>query len=48
MMNSNIIKVVKIGSLVCSVIGMIGSAWAGSQENKLILADLVKDQLSKS
>lgn len=43
----NIVKVVKIGSITMSVAGMIGSAWANSQENKLELAKLVKDHLKK-
>lgn len=41
-MNSNVVKVVKILSLVACVAGMIGSAWAGNKENKAILEDLVE------
>lgn len=43
----NLVKVVKIGSIVLSVAGMIGSAWAGSQENKIELAKLVNKHLGK-
>ncbi len=43
----NIVKVVKIGSILLSVAGMVGSAWASSQENKLELAKLVSKHLSK-
>lgn len=42
-----LVKIVKIGSIVLSIAGMIGSAWAGSQENKLELAKLVNDHLGK-
>ena len=41
-MNENtVVKVVKVAAIAFSVIGMIGSAWAGSKENKLTLAELV-------
>lgn len=46
-MNANIVKIVKIGSMVASVAGMIGSAWSTSQENKETLAKLVAQQLKK-
>jgi len=42
-----LVKVVKIGSILLSVAGMIGSAWAGSQENKLELEKLVNDHFNK-
>ncbi len=41
-MGSNGIKIVKILSIIASVAGMVGSAWASSKENKVILTDLVE------
>lgn len=46
-MSSNIIKIVKVASMVASVIGMIGSAWASSKENKVILENLVNEHFQK-
>lgn len=41
MNQKNIVNIVRIVSLVLSVAGMVGSAWAGSKENKIVLAELV-------
>lgn len=41
-MGSNGIKVIKILSVIASVVGMLGSAWASSEENKVVLANLVE------
>lgn len=46
-MNSNIVKIVKIASMVASVIGMVGSAWASSKENKIVLENLVNEHFQK-
>lgn len=46
-MSSNIVKIVKVASMVASVIGMIGSAWASSKENKVILENLVNEHFQK-
>lgn len=43
----NLVKIVKISSIILSVAGMIGSTWAGNQENKIELARLVEKHLSK-
>lgn len=43
----DIVKVVKIGSLVCTVLGTIGGAWAGSKENEKTLAELVEKSMNK-
>lgn len=40
-MNKQVIKFIKITSVFLSVIGVIGSSFADSQENKLILKELV-------
>ena len=41
-MKVDVVKVVKIASMVASVAGMIGSSWAGSKENKAVLEELTK------
>ncbi len=46
-MNSKIVKIVKIGSLIMTIAGTIGAAWAGDQENKATLAKLVAEHLGK-
>jgi len=47
-MNRTVINVVKIGSLVFTVLGTIGSAWAGSQENKVLLQDMVNNHFKNN
>lgn len=46
-MNPTIIKVVKALSLTASILGMIGSAWAGGKENELTLNKLVEQKLQQ-
>lgn len=43
----NIVQIVKIASMAASIIGMIGSSWASSKENKAILKDLVNEHFQK-
>lgn len=40
-MDKRLIKIIKIASVVASVLGVIGSSFADSQENKLALKELV-------
>lgn len=47
-MKFNSIKFVKIFSLIASVVGMIGSAWASDKENKATLDKLVSEKLSNN
>ena len=47
-MKLGFVKFVKVGSLIASVCGMIGSAWAASKENEATLAKLVEKALSKN
>jgi len=39
-MNKNFVKIIKIASIVASIVGMIGSSWADSMENKNTLKEL--------
>lgn len=43
----DIVKVVKIGSLVCTVLGTIGGAWSNGKENEQKLAELVRKTINK-
>lgn len=43
----NKVKIIKIASIVMSVAGMVGSAWASDQENKANLAKLVAQTIGK-
>lgn len=46
-MKVDIVKIVKITSMVASVAGMIGSSWATGKENKAILENLAKEHFQK-
>lgn len=46
-MKMNKITVIKVLSMVASIAGMIGTAWAGDKQNKLDLENLVNNRLSK-
>lgn len=41
------VKIVKIISMVASVAGMLGTAWASDKQNKIDLALLVDQRLGK-
>ena len=43
----NKIRFIKIASIILSVAGMVGSAWAGDKENKINLENLVNNRLTK-
>lgn len=47
MVKIDIVKVVKVGSLVCTILGTVGGAWAGGKENERNLAELVKKTINK-
>lgn len=46
-MNKKIIKIIKIASVLASVLGMIGSSWADSKENEQTLKSLVDSHFEK-
>jgi hypothetical protein len=46
-MNSKTIKIVKIASIIASLAGMLGTAWVGDKENRIMLEKLVNDRLGK-
>ena len=46
-MKVDIVKVVKVGSVVASVLSVIGTAWAGTKENQATLEALVEKHLNK-
>ena len=43
----DVVKIVKIAGLVCTLAGSVASAWAGGEENKKLLEKLVADRLPK-
>lgn len=43
----NKIKFIKIASIILSIAGMVGSAWANDKENKINLENLVTKHLNK-
>ena len=46
-MNKNFVKIIKICSVIASVIGVIGSSWADSKENEETLKKLVIETIEK-
>lgn len=46
-MKFNTVKVVKGVCLLMSVLGVIGTSWVSTQENKATLAKLVEEHLNK-
>lgn len=47
MLKLNKLTVIKIASMTASVVGMLGSAWVSSKENKMVLEKLVNEKLGK-
>lgn len=43
----NKVKVVEYGSLLLTVMGTIGSAWAGKKNNEIALQKLVAENMNK-
>jgi len=41
-MNKTTITIIRIGGLLCTIVGTIASGWAGAQENKIVLNELVE------
>ena len=46
-MNQKIVKIIKIASIVASILGTIGAAWADGKENEQTLKKLVEENLQK-
>lgn len=46
-MKFNKVTIVKGACLLMSILGVIGTSWVSTQENKATLAKLVEEQLNK-
>lgn len=46
-MNQKFVKIIKIASIVASILGTIGASWADSKENEITLQKLVDERLNK-
>lgn len=47
MMKLDLVKVIKIGSTVCSLIGMIGSSWANGKETTRTIEHMVNSKFTQ-
>ena len=48
MKNINVVKVVKVVSLLAGVVSTLGTAWVTTKENEATLSKLVEEKLKNS